>query len=136
MTRSKFTSADGFSSRAGAIHANRRESHASSALNAPPNPLKTRLYKENAIHLLTKALQYPQSFRGGSHFRPRQFGGLMVRLLAIALGCVCVLGAASPVLRVDESATRVVLRDGRSAVSLAVDNSGASLPVRVGLEWL
>ena len=49
----------------------------------------------------------------------------MVRLLAIALGCVCVLGAASPVLRVDENATRVVLRDGRSTVSLAVDNSGA-----------
>jgi hypothetical protein len=60
----------------------------------------------------------------------------MVRLLAIALGCVCVLGAASPVLRVDENATRVVLRDGRSAVSLAVDNSGASVPVRIDLAWL
>src|SRR5258708_7710199 len=112
MTRSKFTSDDGFSSRAGAIHANRRESHASSALNASPNPLKNRLYKENAVHLLTKALQYPQSFRGGRISAQDNLGGLMVRLLAITLGCVCVLGAASPVLRVDESATRVGFTTG------------------------
>src|ERR1700736_710090 len=118
MTRSKFTSDDGSSSRADAIHANKRESHASSVcfnrsiaysflkstgmpigqpppatsrfklpllpiktMNISPNPLKNRHYQENAVHLLTKAVQYPQSFRGGRISAQDNLGGLMVRLL-------------------------------------------------------
>jgi hypothetical protein len=56
---------------------------------------------------------------------------------ALLFFCAFLLAAASPGLRVDEAATKVVLREGQSVISLAVENSaGRDLAAAIRLEWL
>jgi hypothetical protein len=56
---------------------------------------------------------------------------------ALGFFCAFLLAAASPRVRVDEAGTKVVLREGQSAVSLAIENSlGREASAQIRLEWL
>ena len=73
--------------------------------------------------------------RGSREFRSR--GSNMRCKFALGFFCAFLLAAASPVVRVDEAATKVLLREGHSVVSLALENSsGRELAAAVRLEWL
>jgi uncharacterized protein YfaS (alpha-2-macroglobulin family) len=61
----------------------------------------------------------------------------MTKTAAAVFMFLCSLAAASGSLRVDEAASKVILLENRSAVSLAVENpSDHAVPARFTLDWL
>ena len=61
----------------------------------------------------------------------------MARSLVTGMLCAISLAAASSSLQVNESATKIILKENQSAVSLPVRNSSTgTVPAQVTLRWL